>query len=239
MASGICGPLPPPRVQGAATFPPVGDLERDDALARIARRHQKHDDPRWSGAGTEARDVLDYLSRHRDRLPRQVADDDAWDELVLSAWVYWNERRRERELLRHALARGLSLGEVGAFVGLHSRQGLRDHLDSLDARLHEYHHLTREHRLRHPRAGGRDLLAEEPSDSDEVATDGEVSASGTPTLRVVAATPTCGSRAAPAPSGAPTASTSVTGGPPPAPAPHAKPGSTTTASTSPPASAGC
>ncbi len=151
---------------GVATFPPVGDVERDDALHRIARRHQRYDDPRWSEAGTEARDVLDYLRRHRGRLPHQVTHDDAWDELVLSAWVYWDERRRERELLRHALTRGLSLREVGAFVGLHSRQGLRDHLDSLDARLDEYHRLTRGPRPRRTIAGGRDLLTGPPDDAN-------------------------------------------------------------------------
>lgn len=130
-----------------ATYPPVGDLERDDAIARIRRRHELVDDSRWSEAGADsddpARAVLGYLRRHRGRFPRQVVQDDVWDELVLAAWVYWDERRREHELFSHALARGLSLREVGAYVGLHSGQGLRDHLDSIEARLVEHRRLTR------------------------------------------------------------------------------------------------
>lgn len=161
-----------------ATFPPVGDFERDDAVRRIARRHLDCDDPRWSEAGADgddaARDVLGYLRRHRGRFPRRVVDADAWDQLVLSAWVYWDERRREAELIRHALSRGLSLREVGAFVGLRSRQGVRDHLDSLEARLHEYYRLTRESRApARPEAGGAELLMPDTSEPDE---DGDDSA---------------------------------------------------------------
>lgn len=152
-----------------ATFPPIGDLERDSALDRIARRHLKNDDHRWSEAGTEARDVLDYLRTNRSRLPPKLRADDAWDELVLSAWVYWDERRRERELIRSALARGLSFREVGAFVGLHTGQGLRDYLDSLEARLHEYHRITREPRADDD-ASGRELLV---PDEDEQSDRGE------------------------------------------------------------------
>ena len=149
-----------------ATFPPVGDLERDAALRRIERKHLAYGDSRWSEAGSEARDVLDYLRRNRSRLPRRLVDDDAWNELVLSAWVYWDERRREAELIRHALARGLSLREVGAFVGLQTGQGLRDHLDSLDARLHEYRRLTREPRPDAADLEGPDLLRDDPADTD-------------------------------------------------------------------------
>lgn len=160
-----------------ATFPPVGAIERDNALTRIERRHQRYNDYRWSEAGSEAREVLDYLRGHRSRLPRQLVDDDVWDELVLSAWVYWDERRRERELIRHALARGLSLREVGAFVGLHTGQGLRDYLDSLDARLHEYHQLTREPRRHRPDPGGAELLTDAaPTSEDAVDIPADISA---------------------------------------------------------------
>ena len=102
--------------------------------------------------------MLDYLRTHRSRLPPRLLADDAWDELVLSAWVYWDERRRERELIRSALARGLSFREVGAFVGLHTGQGLRDYLDSLEARLHEYHRITREAHAADKDLSGRELL---------------------------------------------------------------------------------
>jgi hypothetical protein len=121
-----------------ATYPPVGDVERDAALSRIERRHLRAEDPRWSEAGTEARDVLDYLRARRGQLPSLVTDEDAYDELVLSAWVFWDERRHERELLHHALRRGLSLSQVGRYLGITSRQGMRDYLDRLDALLDDY-----------------------------------------------------------------------------------------------------
>lgn len=61
-----------------------------------------------------------------------------WDELVVSAWVYWDERRRELELLRRAGRYGLSLSELGRFVGIGTRQGMRDYLDRLESLLHEH-----------------------------------------------------------------------------------------------------
>lgn len=122
-----------------ASYPPIGDLERDAAVERIASRHARYDDSRWSEAGTEARDVLNYLARRRAELPFALTAHDAWDELVLSAWVYWDERRRERELLHSALRRGLSLAEVGRYLGIGSRQGTRDYLDRLDALLADLH----------------------------------------------------------------------------------------------------
>ena len=118
-----------------ATYPPVTNGERDEALARIADRHR--DDSRWSEAGSEARDVLVYLRRRHASLPRAIAERDVWDELVLSAWVYWDERRRELELLRRAKSYGLSLTELGRYLGIGTRQGMRDYLDRLDALLHE------------------------------------------------------------------------------------------------------
>jgi hypothetical protein len=122
-----------------ATYPPIGDLERDAAVGRIAARHARYDDSRWSEAGTEARDVLNYLARRRAELPFALTAHDVWDELVLSAWVYWDERGRERELLHSALRRGLSLSEVGRYLGIGSRQGTRDYLDRLDALLADLH----------------------------------------------------------------------------------------------------
>ncbi|GAA5175022.1 hypothetical protein GCM10023321_80130 [Pseudonocardia eucalypti] len=121
-----------------ATYPPIGDQERDAALARIAARHRQSDDSRWSEAGTEARDVLEYLRRRQAQLPYALAARDVWDELVLSAWVEWDERRREAELLHRALRLGLSLREVGQYLGIGSRQGMRDYLDRLDAVLADH-----------------------------------------------------------------------------------------------------
>lgn len=121
-----------------ATYPPIGDQERDAALARIVSRHAQFDDSRWSEAGTEPRDVLAYLRRRQAQLPYALAARDVWDELVLSAWVEWDERRREAELLHRALRLGLSLREVGQYLGIGSRQGMRDYLDRLDAVLADH-----------------------------------------------------------------------------------------------------
>lgn len=122
-----------------AIYPYVGDRERDAALSRIADRHRRQDDHGWSEAGSEgddgARDVLGYLRRHHARMPRAVAEQDALDELVLAAWVWWDERRRERDLLRRARQYGHSLGELGAFLGLTTRQATYEYLDRLEALL--------------------------------------------------------------------------------------------------------
>ena len=115
--------------------PRVSSAELDAALARIHRRHDRIDDPRRSELGTEPRDVLAYLQRHSIRLSRAVATDDVADELVLHAWVWWEERHRERSLLRRARHLGVSLSELGAQLGLTTRQGMQDYLDRLDALL--------------------------------------------------------------------------------------------------------
>jgi hypothetical protein len=130
-----------------ATYPPVTDAERDQAIARIARRHAEIDDTRWSEAHAEsdtaAREVLSYLRRRHLSLPHAVAAADVWDELVLNAWLYWEERRRERDLLRRARRYGLSLRELGAFLGIGTAQGMTDYLDRLDALLTEHARHTR------------------------------------------------------------------------------------------------
>jgi hypothetical protein len=128
-----------------ATYPPVTDRERDAALRRITDRHLRREDNRWSEANsdseTAAYEVLGYLRRRHTQLPGGLAADDVWDELVLSAWVYWDQRRRERELLHRGRRLGLSLAELGRYLGIGTRQGMRDYLDRLDALLAEYHHI--------------------------------------------------------------------------------------------------
>lgn len=136
-----------------STYPPVTDRERDAALARITRRHRDHDDPRWSAAGldehSDVRDVLEHLRRTPS--PASLAAHDIWDELVLAAWVHWDERRRERERLHRARRHGLSYSELARYVGITTRQGMRDYLDRLDAVLDEY---TRINHTRHGPATG-------------------------------------------------------------------------------------
>lgn len=119
-----------------ATPPRITDRERDAALARITARHHRIDDPRRSELGTEPRDVISYvLDRGRAGIPRRVASADHHDALILSTWCWWEERRRERRLLRQGVHLGLSASELGAPLGMRSRQGLRDRLDRLDALL--------------------------------------------------------------------------------------------------------
>jgi hypothetical protein len=47
--------------------------------------------------------------------------------------LWWDDRRRERTLLRRGLRLGLSLAELGSPLGISTPQGLRDRLDRLDA----------------------------------------------------------------------------------------------------------
>lgn len=110
--------------------------ERDAAVARIDRRHARIDDPRRSELGTDARDVIDFvLNRGTAGVPRWVAAADHADALVLATWCWWQERRIERRLLRQGRGLGLSLAELGAPLGIRTRQGVQDRIDRLTALL--------------------------------------------------------------------------------------------------------
>jgi hypothetical protein len=119
-----------------ATPPRITDAELAAALHRIARRHDRIDDPRRSAMGSEPRDVLDYLAgRGAAGIPRWVAAADTADALILHTWCWWDERRREHRLLRTGRTLGLSLAELGAPLGITTRRGTQDRLDRLDALL--------------------------------------------------------------------------------------------------------
>ncbi|MBN9739187.1 hypothetical protein PP1_029785 [Pseudonocardia sp. P1] len=119
-----------------ATPPRITDVERDAAITRISDRHSRIDDPRRSELGTDPRDVISWvLDRGTAGVPTAVSAADHHDAVVLNTWCWWEERRRERRLLRQGLQLGLSAGELGAPLGIRSRQGLRDRLDRLDALL--------------------------------------------------------------------------------------------------------
>ena len=79
-------------------------------------------------------DVLAYLRGRWLRTP-EGAYDDVWDELILDAALYWDELARRRALLTRARRLGVSLSELGAHLGIGSRQGVRDYLDRLAATL--------------------------------------------------------------------------------------------------------
>jgi hypothetical protein len=125
-----------------STYPPVTDRECADALARIRARHEKYPDLGWWQAEPDsdeaASSVLAYLRKNHARYSRDLAAADVWDELVVSAWRYWQRARAERELLHRARYYGLSLADLGAFCGIHTRQGMQDRLDGLDGLLGEY-----------------------------------------------------------------------------------------------------
>jgi hypothetical protein len=127
----------------------VTRAEVDEAIGRVLWRHRRVDDPRRSGLGTEPREVLEHLTRHSVGLPQWAAAADTLDALVLTTWLWWEDRRRERALLRRGLHLGLTHTELGVPLGITTRQGLRDRLDRLDALL-AYHRpdeqLTREAR---------------------------------------------------------------------------------------------
>lgn len=119
-----------------STPPRISAAERDAAIARIDRRHARIDDPRRSELGTEARNVIRFvLERGAAGVPQWVRAADQADALVLWTWCWWEDRRTERQLLRQGLSAGLSLADVGAPLGIGTRQGTQDRLDRLDALL--------------------------------------------------------------------------------------------------------
>lgn len=116
-----------------ATPPRPSSAEIEAALDRIRARHERLDDPRRSEMGTSPRDVLAYLQRRSPALPRALRTDDAWDELILSAALHWEELARQRGLLRRARGLGVSLSELAAHFGISTRQGMQARLDRLEA----------------------------------------------------------------------------------------------------------
>ncbi|WP_226367317.1 hypothetical protein [Pseudonocardia sp. ICBG162] len=119
------------------TPPRITRDECDAVIARIHRRHSDIDDPRRSELGTEPRDVVSWVLQHGHEggIPPDVAARDCNDALILHAWCWWDERRRERALLRRGLALAVTATELGSALGIRSRQGVRDRLDRLDALL--------------------------------------------------------------------------------------------------------
>jgi hypothetical protein len=122
-----------------ATPPRVTRTEVDAAITRIYDRHHHVDDPRRSGLSDDPAGVLEYLTRYSTTLPQWVIAKDTLDSLVLHTWLWWEDRRRERALLRRGKRAGLYLREMGAPLGINTHQGVRDRLDRLDALLAHDH----------------------------------------------------------------------------------------------------
>jgi hypothetical protein len=137
----------------------VTRAEVDAAIARIHRRHADIDDPRRSALSDDPAEVLEYLTRNSTLLPQYVIGADTLDGLVLHTWLWWQDRRRERALLRRGEQAGLYLREMGGPLGVHTHQGVRARLDRLNALLayeRPDEHLSRELRRIDARAGERD-----------------------------------------------------------------------------------
>jgi hypothetical protein len=117
----------------------VTRTEVASALQRIHWRHAKVEHHRRSGLSDDPAGVLEHLTRHSATLPQWVIAADTLDALVLSGWLWWEDRRRERSLLRRGLHAGLTHRELGTPLGIATRQGLRDRLDRLDALLTHDH----------------------------------------------------------------------------------------------------
>lgn len=119
------------------TPPRITRDECDAVIARIHRRHSDIDDPRRSELGTDPRDGVSWVLQHGrgGGIPPDVAARDCNDAMILHAWCWWDERRRERALLRRGLALAVTATELGSALGIRSRQGVRDRLDRLDALL--------------------------------------------------------------------------------------------------------
>lgn len=118
------------------TPPRITTTELVETIQHIRRRHAAANDPSWGLITTDPRDVLDYLANyaHNPDHPEGVRSADAVDRITLTVWLWWDDRRRHRDVLRDAL-RLLPASQVGAALGLTTRQGARDRLDRLDALL--------------------------------------------------------------------------------------------------------
>ncbi|ANY10526.1 hypothetical protein [Pseudonocardia sp. HH130630-07] len=138
-----------------ATPPRITDAERDAAIARIVARHAQIDDPRRGQLSDDAREVVSWvLGRGPVGVPRWVQAADHHDALILHTWCWWDDRRRERRLLRQGRSLGLTAAELGAPLGIGTRQGAQDRMDRLDALL--AHDRPDEQLTRAARRAGRD-----------------------------------------------------------------------------------
>ncbi|MDR7304610.1 hypothetical protein [Haloactinomyces albus] len=118
------------------TPPRVTRQELEAAVQRIHSRRSKVDDQNRELLGNDPASTLDYLRKYTDRdIPSWVRQADVADCLILHVWTWWEDRRRERALLRAGLREGMFLSQLGAPLGISSRQGVRDALDRLEALL--------------------------------------------------------------------------------------------------------
>lgn len=118
------------------TPPRITTTELVETIQHIRRRHVAANDPTWGLITTDPRDVLDYLAdyAHNPDNPEGVRSADAVDRITLTVWLWWDDRRRHRDVLRDALHL-LPASQVGTALGMTTRQGARDRVDRLVALL--------------------------------------------------------------------------------------------------------
>jgi hypothetical protein len=122
-----------------ATRPKVHRSELERAIAMIAKRRAKVEDPDREmlpdAPHSDPREVLDYLRKFSGHhIPRWVLQSDVCDALTLNNWLWWEDRRRELHFLKAGRDRGLFLSQLGAQVGV-GKQGVLDRIDRLEALL--------------------------------------------------------------------------------------------------------
>jgi hypothetical protein len=122
-----------------AARPKVHRSELERAIARVAARRAKVDDPNREGLPdsphADPREVLDYLRKYSGpEIPRWVLCADVCDALTLNNWLWWEDRRRELHFLNAGRSHGMFLAQLGAQVGV-GKQGVVDRIDRLEALL--------------------------------------------------------------------------------------------------------
>ncbi|MFI5736187.1 hypothetical protein ACIA49_39095 [Kribbella sp. NPDC051587] len=122
-----------------STPPKVSRLEVVEAVRRIASRRAQVDDrsrDRLPDAPDSAPlEVLDYLVRYSgNNIPMWVRRADALDALVLTTFVWWEQRRLELRFLEAGKASGEYLAVLGGKLGV-GRQGAQDRIDRSTALL--------------------------------------------------------------------------------------------------------
>lgn len=84
---------------------------------------------------SDPREILDYLRTYSGpQIPTWVLQAEVCDALILLTWLWWEDRRRELQLLKAGRARGLPLAQLGAQIGV-GKQGVLDRIDRLEALL--------------------------------------------------------------------------------------------------------
>lgn len=111
-----------------ATPPPVTAEQAAAAISRIAARRSAIDDPNAWRLSEDPVEVLRYLRMYSTNIPRDVAEADVLDGLVLRMRLWWIGAEAEHWLLERARRVGISPRRLMPLLGVRTRQGLHDRL---------------------------------------------------------------------------------------------------------------